>query len=1412
MPTADRYQQYELLRREDGSFWELGRGAMGITYKAYDTNLRFPVALKVINSACLENDTARQRFLREARAAAALRHPNVASVFNLGTVQEKYFYVMEFIDGETLEARVKREGPLRPVEALNIALQVTRALAAAAKQQLVHRDLKPTNLMLIEEEGEVTVKVIDFGLAKITKETGEESAALTIGGFVGTPHFASPEQVEDGDIDIRSDIYSLGATLYFVLTGQSPFSGSVGQVMSQHLYKPLPLEPLKDQPRCVASLVQRMMEKNPSARPQTPQELQKEILTCLTEIRGMDTQEVSRSAEAISPSETIDLNVASTQPLAPGVTIAQVYYLIEEIGDSPLGRRFLADDLLHRRRVNLLVLSPDLLADTSALTSLRDTVNLVRKAPHPTLQEIYALETFPGCTLLAEEYVTGISLLDVLRVRSALTAPEIVRLLSLLAPLADHASSHGLQHIDFSLSGIRFINREGNREGFQSTLLRRPLTAWESAHPKVNAIDLSFLPASKEGTWSGMATQMQGAAPSASSGSCVRSLSLLAYELLGGPRAKLEATGRYTPVASLSQEGNAVLRSGLADEFESVGELVRQLESTARVPQPGTQPSDTAGRSTSEPSRQRSPTQIPAGPPPPRTTYEIPAGTRTERRPRAIAWLFALACLLVLLIGVSFYLLRPPAQPPPIRQMLEIPALSITTDPPGGAILLDGKPPQAPPNTFTHVPFGRHSLSAALDGYEPFEQQFEVRRDMAPNVRLRLKPIVEIPALTIQTEPAGASVLLDGKAPQAPPNTFTHVPFGAHELSAMLDGYEPIKQELQVRRGMTPEIRLQLKPIVELPTLTIQTEPPGASVLLDGKPPQAPSNTFTHVPFGTHELSARLDGYEPIKQEVQVHRGMPAEVRLQLKPIVEIPALTIQTEPAGASVLLDGKPPQAPPNIFTRVPFGMHELSATLDGYEPVKQELQVRKGMAPEVRLQLKPIVEIPALTIETEPAGASILLDGKQPQKPPNTFTHVPFGAHQLSVTLDGYEPIKQELEVRRGMVPEVRLQLRPIVEIPALAIQTEPEGGSVLLDGRQPQAPPNTFTHVPFGPHRLSATLDGYESIEQELQVRRGMAPEIRLQLKPIHEIPALTIQTEPAGASILLDGNAPQMPPNIFTHVPFGSHELTVALEGYESIRQNLPVAAGMNPEIRLQLKASPAPDSFEAYLRDAQGGDSTAMMKLGRLYFKKGTPADDVEGFNWLNRAYNAPNPNLEAGAYIGDCYLSGRGTKQDVQKAEETIIPLANQHVVPAMTLAGRIFQYKGELKREEAAQSADPQTRKRLEIEASQMDRAAVSWWQRAEKDDWNAAAHLGKCYEQGWGGLEKNPEQAEIRYKGGVSHGNPVSMLFYGLMIENRPGRHQEAELLISKAAAAGLPSAIKWCKDNNVDFSQKISNDDH
>src|SRR3954468_11711258 len=165
IPEGVSFDHYEVLTRSDGSLHELGRGAMGITYKAFDKNLRVPVALKVINRLNLDNPSARERFVQEARSAAKLRHQHVASVFHLGAEGETYFYAMEYIDGETVEDLVKRRGPLPPLVVMRIGLQVARALSAAQQHGLIHRDIKPSNLMLVNAEGELCVKVIDFGLA-----------------------------------------------------------------------------------------------------------------------------------------------------------------------------------------------------------------------------------------------------------------------------------------------------------------------------------------------------------------------------------------------------------------------------------------------------------------------------------------------------------------------------------------------------------------------------------------------------------------------------------------------------------------------------------------------------------------------------------------------------------------------------------------------------------------------------------------------------------------------------------------------------------------------------------------------------------------------------------------------------------------------------------------------------------------------------------------------------------------------------------------------------------------------------------------------------------------------------------------------------------------------------------------------
>ena len=287
-PGPLKYDHFQVEVGADGFPIELGAGAMAITYRARDTVLNSTVALKVIDRTVAGNPGARSRFLREARAAAQIHHPNVARVSHYGEQNGECFYVMELVEGETLEARVRREGPMPLSFALEITEQAARALAAAEACGVVHRDIKPSNIMLESDaSGALVVKVIDYGVAKVLAPQAGAGAEQTQAGFIGTPAFASPEQfAENGKsrIDTRSDIYSLGVTLWFLLCGRTPFVGRTLEEVAARQAEELPLEQLKNAhvPARVIALLQSMLAVDPAKRPQTARELLSAIHRCYT--------------------------------------------------------------------------------------------------------------------------------------------------------------------------------------------------------------------------------------------------------------------------------------------------------------------------------------------------------------------------------------------------------------------------------------------------------------------------------------------------------------------------------------------------------------------------------------------------------------------------------------------------------------------------------------------------------------------------------------------------------------------------------------------------------------------------------------------------------------------------------------------------------------------------------------------------------------------------------------------------------------------------------------------------------------------------------------------------------------------------------------------------------------------------
>jgi len=279
--SLGRLGHYEILE-------VVGSGGFGVVYKAFDCQLQRVVAIKALSRSLAASATARKRFEREAIAAAAVNHEHVVNIYAVDSSGPVPFLVMEFVAGVSLEQNLKQDGPLGLKEILRIGLQIAEGLAAAHKQGLVHRDVKPANILL--ENGVQRVKITDFGLARLV-----DDASLTQTGLIaGTPSFMSPEQARGEAVDHRCDLFSLGSVLYAMCTGQSPFKGSSSLAVLKRVCEeePRPIRDLNpDIPEWLCEIVGKLHAKQPAERYQSAvevAELLNDRLAALQQPAGSD--------------------------------------------------------------------------------------------------------------------------------------------------------------------------------------------------------------------------------------------------------------------------------------------------------------------------------------------------------------------------------------------------------------------------------------------------------------------------------------------------------------------------------------------------------------------------------------------------------------------------------------------------------------------------------------------------------------------------------------------------------------------------------------------------------------------------------------------------------------------------------------------------------------------------------------------------------------------------------------------------------------------------------------------------------------------------------------------------------------------------------------------------------------------
>jgi serine/threonine-protein kinase len=260
---------------------QLGQGGMGRVYKAMHQTMNRIVALKVLAPQMVNTDRAHELFLREVQAAAHLCHPNIVMAFDANEDEGRHYLAMEYVDGPNLERYVTKHGPLPVGLACEIIFQAANGLQHAHEKGMVHRDIKPANLLVYQEPGteSVQVKILDFGLARLhlPEKANRETILTRENTVMGTPDFLSPEQSRDlHETDIRSDLYSLGCTFYYLLTGEVPFPGgaTVDKLIRHNTEEIAPLEQRRPEvPRQVDAIIRRLMAKKPADRFQTPDEL-----------------------------------------------------------------------------------------------------------------------------------------------------------------------------------------------------------------------------------------------------------------------------------------------------------------------------------------------------------------------------------------------------------------------------------------------------------------------------------------------------------------------------------------------------------------------------------------------------------------------------------------------------------------------------------------------------------------------------------------------------------------------------------------------------------------------------------------------------------------------------------------------------------------------------------------------------------------------------------------------------------------------------------------------------------------------------------------------------------------------------------------------------------------------------------
>src|SRR5437867_1786505 len=581
-----RFGNFEVINDPDGRPLLLGKGTFGRTYQARHCYLDTIVALKIITERYVADAAVRQRFLTEARAVAKLSHPHIARLYDFGEMNGVLHYAMEYCGGGSLADFVAQKGAVPLRQTIEIAQQISGALKCAHVAGFIHRDLKPSNIMLSAPEGPMFAKLIDFGLVQpsvpgATRSFGDDQSADGA-RFLGTPLFASPEQLREEPMDVRTDLFSLGMTLWFLMAGRAPESGSSAEIAASRLNRESYAArlPANLPPQFRDVLVQ-LLEKDRKNRFATAADVFKALNACAAALG------FRRARDYTDPAATLEWEDAEvTESGAPDFTkvepaelesveaeLSSQFNVVARINEDFTGLNYVAEEVGKKGAMSILhVLHPLLLEDGPALERFRAHIAQLIRVDVTEIVRPKAIKRYSDYVAVISDKPGGTDLLSVLRTERTVRLVEAAPLLEKIADVCDRLCAAGLPGAQLAAGRIFVEPGNDGLSKAQARLCPRFLAVSE-------ATELARMNESENAS-STMTTDMLG--DPARADNMAEHFASLVYRVVAGrncPVAASLSTQAYVAVPGLSEQSNRILAMVIARQVEdsSCGKVLREI-------------------------------------------------------------------------------------------------------------------------------------------------------------------------------------------------------------------------------------------------------------------------------------------------------------------------------------------------------------------------------------------------------------------------------------------------------------------------------------------------------------------------------------------------------------------------------------------------------------------------------------------------------------------------------------------------------------------------------------------------------------------------------------------------------------------------------------------------------------------